>query len=179
MSVELPFAILRYDPSLPEENEWTVRKEIQKLATRISNTTGKKVHILSMSEMFWRSINESEGIEAIIELEKERGFLAAERQVNAYLDDDQEEQWRTIKSLLIEQTNILDPKKDIVFLTRATAFAPSSYRVSALLEKIINKVKVPIVLFYPGTWQTSLNYMGLRSDEEPLGSYRVKIYGRD
>ena len=38
---------------------------------------------------------------------------------------------------------------------------------------------IPAVLFYPGTWRGSLNYMGLRSDEEPLGSYRVKIYGRD
>jgi len=24
-----------------------------------------------------------------------------------------------------------------------------------------------------------LNYMDLKSDEEPLGSYRVKIYGRE
>jgi hypothetical protein len=43
----------------------------------------------------------------------------------------------------------------------------------------MGKLAIPSVLFYPGTWRGSLNYMGLRSDEEPLGSYRVKIYGRD
>jgi hypothetical protein len=35
------------------------------------------------------------------------------------------------------------------------------------------------VLFYPGTWSHTLNYMGLRSDDQALGSYRVKIYGRE
>ena len=34
MSAELPFAILRYDPSLSDENEWAVRKEIQKLGNK-------------------------------------------------------------------------------------------------------------------------------------------------
>ena len=43
----------------------------------------------------------------------------------------------------------------------------------------MGRVTIPAVLFYPGTWRGSLNFLGLRSDEEPLGSYRVKIYGRD
>lgn len=30
MARELPFAIFRYDPNLPEESEWKVRDEIQK-----------------------------------------------------------------------------------------------------------------------------------------------------
>ncbi len=34
MARELPFAIFRYDPQAPEENEWLMRAEIQKLATR-------------------------------------------------------------------------------------------------------------------------------------------------
>ena len=71
------------------------------------------------------------------------------------------------------------PAADIMFLYRAGVFAPTSYRVSSLLEQMMGRLKVPSVLFYPGTWKGSLNYMGLRADDEPLGSYRVKIYGRD
>jgi integrase len=35
MSRDLPFAIFRYDPSSPNENEWMVRKDIDLLATRV------------------------------------------------------------------------------------------------------------------------------------------------
>jgi len=44
---------------------------------------------------------------------------------------------------------------------------------------LMGKTKIPAVLFYPGSWRESLNYMNLKTDEEPLGSYRVKIYGRE
>ena len=42
MSSDLPFAIFRYDPTHPHENEWLVRHEIQLLATRVQNSTGKR-----------------------------------------------------------------------------------------------------------------------------------------
>ena len=61
----------------------------------------------------------------------------------------------------------------------ASVFAPHAYRISALLEQMLGKMRVPAVLFYPGTWSGSLNYMGMRSEDEPLGNYRVKIYGRE
>ncbi len=176
MSSDLPFAIFRYDPFLPEENEWNMRYQIQLLATRVENHTGKKVQLLSLSKLYWKSIAESEGIEAIIQLEKERGFHEAEEQVSVYLSDPD---WKPLPELLTEEVSGLNPAKNIVFLYRAGVFAPASYRISSLLEQLMGSVKVPAVLFYPGTWKGSLNYMGMRTDEEPLGSYRVKIYGRD
>ena len=176
MSSDLPFAIFRYDPSLPTENEWLVRREVKYLATRIHNDTGKHVHLLPMSDLYWRSIEESEGLDAIVELEEERGFLAAEEQVSIYLSDPD---WRPLTDLLVEETSELDPGEDIVFLTRVGVFAPSTYRVSSLLEQMMGRTGIPSVMFYPGTWRGSLNYLGLRSDEEPMGSYRVKIYGRE
>ena len=176
MSSDLPFAIFRYDPSLPTENEWLVRREVKYLATRIHNDTGKHVHLLPMSDLYWRSIEESEGLDAIVELEEERGFLAAEEQVSIYLSDPD---WRPLTDLLVEETSELDPGEDIVFLTRVGVFAPSTYRVSSLLEQMMGRTDIPSVMFYPGTWRGSLNYLGLRSDEEPMGSYRVKIYGRE
>lgn len=42
MSPDLPFAIFRYDPTHPDEGEWKVRREINLLATRVQNMSGKK-----------------------------------------------------------------------------------------------------------------------------------------
>lgn len=176
MSSDLPFAIFRYDPTHPDEGEWKVRREIHLLATRVQNTTGKNVHLLSLAKLYWQSIDESEGVAELVALEKSRGFQAAEEQVGVYLSDPD---WRPLPDLLVEHTAGLNPQQDILFLYRAGVFAPSSYRLSSLLEQMLGQMTIPAVLFYPGTWRGSLNYMGLRSDEEPLGSYRVKIYGRD
>lgn len=178
MSVDLPFAIFRYDPTLSDENEWLVRREIANLATRVSNATGKAVRQISLAALFWRSIEQSEGIDAIVELERQRNFSDAEAQVSVYLTD---RDWRPLTELLIEETQSLglDPKRTILFLTRAAVFAPTSYRISALLEQLMGRMPTPAVLFYPGTWRESLNYLGLHSKDEPLASYRVKIYGRE
>ena len=48
-----------------------------------------------------------------------------------------------------------------------------------VLEQLSGKLGVPTILFYPGTWSGTLNYMGLRTEDQTLGSYRVKIYGRE
>jgi Domain of unknown function (DUF1788) len=176
MASDLPFAIFRYNPWIPDEGEWKMRREIQNLSVRIENATGRTVHMLPLSTLFWRSIEESEGLETLVELERERGFEAAQTQVSVYLSDPD---WRPIPALLTEATAHLDPNRTFVFLTRCAVFAPSMYRLSSLLEQMMGKTKVPAVLFYPGSWRGSLNYMDLKSDEEPLGSYRVKIYGRE
>ena len=65
LSAELPFALLRYDPFHPEEHEWRVRREVSNLATRVQNATGRRVHILSLAEMFWKAVTESEGMETL------------------------------------------------------------------------------------------------------------------
>ena len=155
-----------------------VRREITHLATRVGNATGKLVKQISLADLYWRSIEQSEGIDAIVELEQQRNFLDAEAQVNVYLTDSD---WRPLTELLIEETQSLslDPKRNILFLMRAGVFAPTSYRISALLEQLMGRMPVPTVLFYPGTWRESLNYLGLRAKDEPLASYRVKIYGRE
>jgi Domain of unknown function (DUF1788) len=176
MSSDLPFAIFRYDPSHPDEGEWRMRREIEHLSTRVENATGRTVTILPLSDLFWSAIEESEGIDTIIELERDRGFEAAQEQVSIYLSDPD---WHPLPILLKKATAHMDPAKEYVFFTRCSVFAPNMYRVSSLLEQLMGKIKVPAVLFYPGSWRDSLNYMNLKSDEEPLGSYRVKIYGRE
>jgi hypothetical protein len=176
MSRQLPFAIFRYDPHSAEESEWRVRAEIQKLATRLENETGGRVGLISLAALFWQSIRESEGIEALVGLESEHGFEAAERQLNSYLSD---EYFRPLQNVLVEAAVAQSPETRVLFLMHATVFAPAAYRISALLEQMSGKLNTPAVLFYPGTWNHTLNYMGMRSEDQSMGSYRVKIYGRE
>src|SRR5947209_20140278 len=77
---DLPFAILRYDPA----EEWELRREINWLGTRLENG-GKVVHNISMSEFLWKAIDETEGIEVLVDLEREEGYRRAKDQVTSYL----------------------------------------------------------------------------------------------
>lgn len=77
----------RYDPSHDEESEWAVRRKIQLLATQVENQTRQRVVTLSLADLFWKSIRESEDVEGLIALERDHSFQVAERQVNQYLSD--------------------------------------------------------------------------------------------
>lgn len=167
---DLPFAVLRYDPS----EEWDLRREVKRLATRLEDT-GKDIHIVPMSELLWKAIDETEGLEAVIELERERGYLAAQDQVTTYLSD---RDWRPLASLLAERLASCDPAKTVAFLTRVAAMSPGIYHMSKLLDQMQGKTRVTTILFYPGSIEgtTGLRFMDLK-DREALGNYRVKIYG--
>src|ERR1017187_2232527 len=83
---DLPFAIMRYDST----DEWEMRREIKLLATRLE-AVGKEVCIIPMSELLWAALekvhqkDDDEGLEAIISLEREQGYLKAQRQMTDYL----------------------------------------------------------------------------------------------
>jgi hypothetical protein len=167
---DLPFAILRYEPS----EEWEIRRQANLLATKLSQQQ-KRVEMISLAELLWESIDKTEGIEAIRGLEQQRGFRAAQDQVTTYLSD---EDWLPLPRLLTERIKALDPKRDVVFLMRAATMAPAIYHMSKLLDEMQGRTLVPMILFYPGTLDgtTGLRFMGLK-DREALGNYRVKIYG--
>ncbi len=180
-------AILRDDPRAslcdlsitipnPAESEWIVRRKIQTLryAGRERDTSTRSHRFDGLS--LWRSIQESEDVAGLIALEHDHSYAVAERQVNQYLSDPD---FRPLCDLLREEETKLPPNTRALFLTHATVFAPGAYRISSLFEQLHRSFRTPTVLFYPGTWNHTLNYMGLRSDDQALGSYRVKIYGRD
>lgn len=176
MARELPFAVFRYDPTNDNESEWIVRRKIQLLSTQIENETRQRIVCLSLAGLFWKAVQESEDIEGLFAMERGHSFYVAERQVNQYLSDTD---FRPLCNLLREEEANLASSTRALFLTHGTVFAPSAYRISSLLEQLHSHFETPTVLFYPGTWSHSLNYMGLRSDDQALGSYRVKIYGRE
>jgi len=167
---DLPFAIFRYGL----EEEWALRREARLLATRLGET-GKNTQIIHMSDLLWKAVEETEGIEAVVGLEKDRGFLAAQEQLTTYLSD---RDWRPLAGLLTERLQSLDKSTDVVFLMRAAAMAPGIYHMSKLLDQMQGKTSLITILFYPGTIEgtTGLRFMALK-DRDALGNYRVKIYG--
>jgi hypothetical protein len=173
---DLPFAIMRYDPS----DEWELRREIKLLATRLE-AVGKDVHFIPMSELLWSALekvhqkDDDEGLEALIELEKARGYIEAQQQVTTYLSS---KVWIPLWDLLADRLASISSGNSVVFLTRAAAMSPGIFHMSMLLDKMHGKTKVATILFYPGSIEgtTGLRFMDLK-DREALGNYRVKIYG--
>ena len=173
---DLPFAIMRYDPT----NEWDLRWEIKLLTTRLESF-GKEVHVIPMSELLWSALekvhekDDDEGLEAVIELEKERGYVEAQQQVTTYLSS---KVWIPLWELLAERFASISPENSVVFLTRVAAMSPGIFHMSMLLDKMQGKTKVATILFYPGSIEgtTGLRFMDLK-DRDALGNYRVKIYG--
>jgi hypothetical protein len=167
---DLPFAILRYDPG----EEWELRKQVRLLETRLQEA-GKHVKVISLGEILWNIIEEAEGIEAIVEIERVQGFKRAQDQITTYLSDPN---WYPLPDALIERINALNPQRDVAFLTRAAVLSPAIYHLSKLLDEMQGRTRVPAILFFPGSIEgpTGLRYMALK-DRESFGNYRVKIYG--
>src|SRR5215470_9634823 len=119
---DLPFAIMRYEPT----DEWELRREIRLLATRLE-AVGKEVHIVAMSELLWLALDkihhkdQDEGFEAIVELEKQRGYVEAQQQVTTYLSS---KIWMPLWDLLAERLSQINPENSVIFLTRVAAMAP-------------------------------------------------------
>lgn len=156
---DMPFAILRYEP----QDEWTLRKELSLLATRLK-AIGREAVEISLAELLWQAIEASEGLDQIIELEKAMGFEKAQEQVTIYLSDSD---YRPLRDLLADRLKTLDPEKNIAFLTRAASMAPAIYPMSRLLDEMHGYTRVTMILFYPGTIEgtTGLRYMDLKDRE--------------
>lgn len=173
---DLPFAIMRYNPT----DEWELRREIKLLATRLE-AVGKTVHMIPMSELLWSALeqvnqkDDDEGFEAVVALEKDRGYVEAQQQVTTYLSS---KVWVPLWDLLADRLASINPECSVVFLTRVAAMSPGIFHMSMLLDKMHGKTKVPTILFYPGSIEgtTGLRFMELK-DRDALGNYRVKIYG--
>jgi hypothetical protein len=170
-SHDVPYAVLSYSPT----NEWVVRREIRLLKTRLE-ATGKTVVSIPLDDLLWESIEKSEGLEAVVELERERGYVEAQNQLATYLSD---EDWCPLAKLIEEKLDGYDPKNTIAFLVRVSAMSPGIYDMSTLLGDMhVRKVRVPTILFYPGSLEgtTNLRFMDIK-EREALGHYLVKIYG--
>jgi hypothetical protein len=167
---DLPFAVFCYPP----QQEWEMRHEMQLLKTRLEKEKRWQVTLISLAALLWQSVDETEGMEAVTNLERRSGFLTAQSQIYEYLSDPD---FRPLPDILAERLSPMDPKTDLVFLWRSGSLAPEMYRVSTLLDKMKGRTSVCCVLFMPASTGESegLRFMGL-ADLEPRGSYHTKIY---
>lgn len=165
---DMPFGILRYDP----HDEWQVREEARRLATRLGDV-GRSVVSISLAAILWEALEACEGLDAIVRKERERGFLAAQAQITTYLSDDN---WAPLEEMLERKLQGLDARRQIAFITRAAAMAPAIYFLSTMLDKL--KTDVTTVLFYPGTreGENQLRFMNM-GGRDALSTYRATIYG--
>ncbi len=167
---DLPFAVFCYPP----KQEWIMRREIDLLKTRLENDTQREIVFISLAELMWQAVDESEGIEEVVALERRDGFEKAQDQMQDYLSDPD---WCPLPDLLAGRLAELDPDRHLVFIVRAGALAPNIYRVSKLLDEMKGRTRVPCVLFMPATTEgnTSLRFMGI-AENEGRGSYHTKVY---
>jgi hypothetical protein len=167
---DLPFAVFCYPP----EQEWTMRREMRLLKTRLEKDTGRRIVLISLAELLWQAVDESEGMNALTQKERDEGFDAAQLQAYDYLSDSD---WRPLPDLLAEKLQNLDANNDLVFIWRAGALSPDIYHVSTLLDQMKGRTRIPCVLFMPATSDDSdgLRFMGL-AVEERRGSYHTKVY---
>lgn len=170
----VPFGLFAYPPTAERD----VRREVRMLATRIEHETPRRVTAISMADLLWEAIRRAyppDG-KALFEAERSMGEEDAERRleqlqetVRAVLSE-----ISPIPSLIAHRAKDLNPTKDIIFLLRVGALYPS-YRASALLENLMGEVRVPTILFYPGT-RTGSNTLRFMDSLEALHGYRHKIF---
>lgn len=167
---DLPFAIFHYDP----RTEFAVRSRIRLLALSLEQNHRRRVTCISLAELLWRGIKETEGLHSIANIERELGFDRAQATVETLLSD---KEFFPLSVELKRRIQNLDPATEIVFLMRAAAFAPAIYQVSKLLDELKGSTNVPSVLFYPGSLEGSTGLVFMNMDKrEAAGNYRVKIY---
>ncbi len=167
---DLPFAIFCYQPA----QEWAMRGEIERLKTRLEKDTERTVVYISLAELMWQAIEESEGLDEIVALEQQTDFDEAQLQIQDYLSDPD---WRPLPDLLAERLETLASSQYLAFIVRVGALSPNLYRVSKLLDEMKGRTKVPCVLFMPATTEgrSSLRFMGI-AENEGRGSYHTKVY---
>jgi len=167
---DLPFAIFRYAPTL----EYAIRREVERLATRVSHATGREVVPISLADLLFQAVEQTVGFGSIIQAEREFGFEKAQDTITQVLSNPA---FSDLPQMVEERLRPLDPAEHVAFLTRAASMAPAIYHLSNLMGQMQGRTEVPTVLFYPGTLVgvTGLQFLGM-ADRDAMGSYRVKIY---
>ncbi len=163
---DMPYAVFRYPP----EHELEVRQEVALLRTRLEQV-GKRITTISLARCLQDAFDK-EGLTM-------KRIMAAEKRTGT------EKMLATAHNILSRRQPLdelvagrmpkeADPKRDVVFITRAGALFPF-YRTSSLLEQLKGKVHIPSILFYPGELDgaAGLRFMGVLDAEH---NYRPKIF---
>lgn len=162
---DMPYAIFLYPP----EDEFTLRKEIALLKTRLEQA-GKRVTVISLAECLWEGLNTEISLPEFVEAERSMGIDKAVETAHEIISVNRPLPDLVAKRIPFDALLM----KDVAFIVRAGALFPI-YRTSALLEKLQGKVSIPAILFYPGLLDgpAGLKFMGVLEAEH---NYRPKIF---
>ena len=170
----VPFALFVYPPTA----EFELRREVAMIATRVEHETGRRVHLISMAELVWSALRDAFPPDGRPLFDAERSFREEEPERRLERLQGQMEQLLSevspVPTMIVEKANVYGPENDILFLTRVGTLFPA-YRASALLESLMGSVRVPTVLFYPGS-RSGTNSLRFMDSLDAVHSYRHRIY---
>lgn len=167
---DMPFAIFHYPP----EAEWELRAEVKLLGRRLEAQAGKRITQISLAECLTTALERSNLTTTRIEMAERQSGLA--KTIDTVHKIVSEQQHQPMDHLILGKLPADgDHTRDLAFITRAGALFPF-YRTSSLSEHLMGKLKIPVVLFYPGTLvgPASLSFLGVTQDVNT--SYRPKIF---
>ncbi len=130
---DLPFAILRYDPG----EEWEMRRQARLLSARLLSH-GKEVVSIALAELLWDAIDKCEGIDAVVQLEREdpakhvvflsraASMAPAVYQMSKLLE---EMHGRTKVPMILFYPGTVEGESGLRFMGCQERVSPSSYRV--------------------------------------------------
>ena len=169
-SQSTPYAVYVYEP----DEEITVRREMNDLWAFL-NANGVDVAAISLADLFWQAVDESDFYDSIVEAERS---MPGDPDVLDDVHKSLREILNTSPTLAERVLAEVDAKPDncVVVLYRAGALYPV-FRTSALLDDLRERLRKPVVLLYPGhvVDPYGLSFM---SKCEPAHGYRAKIYQR-
>jgi hypothetical protein len=159
----------------PPKDEFPVRRELADLRLWLQ-ARGVHCVAVSLAELFWQAVEQAGYLDQVCaNLEEGPGGEEALRElhtsINQMLTGPPSLADRVLEALQRHTGN------SAAFLYRAGALYPS-YRTSALLDDLRERLSVPVVLLYPGRMVGTfgLSFMG---HCEPAHGYRAKIIPRE
>lgn len=170
-STDIPFAVFVYSPG----QELEMRKQVSLLSTRLRQQGDCEVGEIDLGAMMWRCFEREAGsVEDVIDTERKAldldDFLDETRVLLSGIDSSEP---GPLEEMVIERLESLDEEAGMGLLYRAGELYPM-YRTSALLERMIGRIRTRAVLFYPGEVRGAqeLSFMGRC---EPSPNYRPRI----
>ncbi|HAA69841.1 MAG TPA: DUF1788 domain-containing protein [Planctomycetaceae bacterium] len=164
---DMPLCIFLYDA----ESEFALRAELALLKTRLEQQ-GKQITEINLMSCMQEAIETCASIDELIESERalgDTGHKQASQTVHSILSE-----YAPLDQIVLSKVpENGDPKRDILWITRAGALYPC-YRTSTLIEHFQTKLSIPGVLFYPGEVvpPAGLSFMGKHDAEH---NYRAKL----
>ena len=141
---EMPFAIFVHEPA----EEFALRGKLQALFAELKRSALDPVH-LSLAQLARDSVDRAQredgGWERIYEGERKRKSPKAAIQTVRYALQTA----APLADLVVERLSDANPDRTVTFLGRIGALYPA-YRAHALLAALAGRIKVPVVLLFPG-----------------------------